>query len=130
MRIAQASAFARFALDTFKHKVGLPCDPGYLSLMHLKKTADEAMATSGLERKSLTTASGETITYAERAPAGGQASRTVVFCHGIANDMTLLAQDLPSLMLPPGVRLLCLRHSLSSRLSADRASVESLTRLS
>ena len=101
------SAFARFALDTFKHKVGLPCDPGYLSLMHLKKTADEAMATSGLERKSLTTASGETITYAERGPAGGQASRTVVFCHGIANDMTLLAQDLPSLMLPPGVRLLC-----------------------
>ena len=108
MRIARVSALGRFALDTCKHKFGLPCDPGYLGAMRLKAINDEAMATSSLERKSLTTASGETITYAERPAAGGKpASRTVVFAHGIGNDMTILSQDLPSLMLPPDVRLLC-----------------------
>ena len=108
MRIARASALAKLALDAFKHKVGLPCDPGFPGAMLLKKMTDEAMATNRLERKSLTTASGETITYDERAPAGGQpASRTIIFCHGIRTDMTALAQDLPSLRLPPDVRLLC-----------------------
>ena len=65
------------------------------------------MKSSGLEPKSLTTASGETIPYAELAPASGlPAKRTVIMVHGITQDMTAFVDGFDKLSVPPDARVL------------------------